>query len=58
MNPRALRIARVREEIAALRKQHSALGVEFDLLPHRAQIEGELEAKERELERLRAKEVS
>jgi hypothetical protein len=49
------RIDRVREEIRLLEAQHQALAAEADLLPRRAQIEGEIAAKRRELERLRAK---
>lgn len=55
MNRKA-RIVKVREEIRSLEAQHKALATEGDLLPLRALVEGEIEAKRRELNRLRAKE--
>lgn len=52
---RKQRIERVREEIRALQDQYKDLAIGADLLSRRAQIEGEIEAKKREVERLRAK---
>jgi hypothetical protein len=47
----------VREEIRLLEAQYRALAADADLLPRRAQIEGEIDAKRREMTRLRAKET-